>query len=254
MKTWKLRNVANDPESLEGYCDSATIVKYVLNDMNDRHHGLYHRNKTTERGQHFADLANANGEVVCKKSVFVATMLHDVGHHIDAKNHEAVSAQICRDDKKLLGYLGQERHDLIADCIADHRASKPQTVDHPISFLLRAADRRPDPIEFLESTYTYRRGKDIFKGNYGLLVGDALAYTKNKFATNGIALEQMYFEHQGARIYIPDPDFVRVVEWIKEKTASEAAFTEAFNKMKDRYEAKQTVKNQRYKALSENLV
>lgn len=40
--------------------------------------------------------------------VYVIAVYHDIGHHIDAKNHEIISAQILSEDKKLKKFFSEE--------------------------------------------------------------------------------------------------------------------------------------------------
>ena len=58
--------------------------------MNDKGHGLEHTEYVINRSLNFANrIDNINYEMV-----YVIAAYHDVAHHIDAKNHEILSAQM----------------------------------------------------------------------------------------------------------------------------------------------------------------
>lgn len=56
--------------------------------------------------------------------VYVIAAYHDIGHHIDAKSHEIISAQILSEDKKLKKFFSEEQIMVMKEAIEDHRASK----------------------------------------------------------------------------------------------------------------------------------
>ena len=63
---------------------------YPLNNKNDIGHNMDHVSYVINRSLKFAEMVdNVNINMV-----YVVASYHDVGHHIDAKNHEKVSSEI----------------------------------------------------------------------------------------------------------------------------------------------------------------
>jgi len=64
---------------------------------NEVGHGITHINSIIERSFKFAKLVKGfNYDIV-----YVIVAYHNIGHYIDAKNHEIISAEMLLDDKNL---------------------------------------------------------------------------------------------------------------------------------------------------------
>lgn len=50
-------------------------------------------------------------------------MYHDIAHHIDAKNHEILSAKILRKDENLKRFFNAEQIKIMSEAVEDHRSS-----------------------------------------------------------------------------------------------------------------------------------
>lgn len=72
------------------------IVNYHYN-LNDKGHGVEHAKYVINRSFEFAYQV----ESINLEMVYVIAAYHDVAHHIDAKNHETISAKMLMEDKKL---------------------------------------------------------------------------------------------------------------------------------------------------------
>lgn len=55
--------------------------------------------------------------------LYVAAAYHDIGHHINTKEHEIISARIMYNDLNLRKYLSDKNIEIIKEAIEDHRAS-----------------------------------------------------------------------------------------------------------------------------------
>lgn len=88
------------------------LKKYIVKEYkkNDIGHGIDHINYVINRSLLFAkQLDNINMEMV-----YVIAAYHDIGHHIDAKNHEKVSADILLKDKKLQEFFTDEEINIMS--------------------------------------------------------------------------------------------------------------------------------------------
>ena len=87
--------------------------------------------------------------------VYVIAAYHDIGHHIDAKNHEKVSAEIMSEDKKLEKFFSVEELKIIKEAIEDHRASSKTDPRSIYGKIVSSADRNNTVEQCLERTYSY---------------------------------------------------------------------------------------------------
>ena len=86
-------------DELKKYIDEFILPRY---DENDKGHGIDHIMYVINRSMRFASsLENINMDMV-----YAIAAYHDVGHSMDAKNHETVSAQILLNDENLRKFFG----------------------------------------------------------------------------------------------------------------------------------------------------
>lgn len=127
--------------------------------------------------------------------VYTIACYHDIGHHIDAKNHEQVSADIFADDENMYIFFTPEELDIIYEAIVDHRASGEHEPRSIYSKIVSSADRRTDINNVLTTMYTYG-----LKNNphYTLEqnIEDAYRHVCKKFASGGYATSKMYFKDE----------------------------------------------------------
>ena len=88
-------------ESLKKYIEEVIFPQYELNDMG---HNINHIMYVIDRSLKFA----SEVEDINLDMVYTIAAYHDIGHHIDAKNHEVVSAKILGEDEKLKEYFTKE--------------------------------------------------------------------------------------------------------------------------------------------------
>jgi len=164
---------------------------FPVYEKNDKGHDFKHVNYVIKRSLKFADeVADVNINMV-----YTAAAYHDVGHHMDAKNHEKVSAQILLEDKKLKEFFTEEQIRIIADAVYDHRASleyEPRTIYGKI---LSSADRNVSVTLPLIRTYEYRKIHCPHE-NLEKIIEESRLHILNKFGRNGYANEKMYFKDE----------------------------------------------------------
>lgn len=204
-------------ENLKKYIENSLFPQYS---KNEEGHGINHINYVITRS---FELINQNDLQVNYDMVYVIAAYHDIGHHIDAKNHEKVSAEIMSKDENLKNFFSEEQLRIIKEAIEDHRASSKAEPRSIYGKIVSSADRNNTVEQCLERTYTYARknepnltDKQIYERAYNVL--------NNKFGYNGYAKfffkDKQYEEFlNNIRILLEDKEnFCRVQEeYIKKK-------------------------------------
>lgn len=135
--------------------------------------------------------------------VYTIAVYHDIGHSIDAKNHEIVSAKILQEDMNLRKYFNEEEIMIMSEAVADHRASLENEPRSIYGKIVSSADRNTILEVPLKRTYEYR-----LKHNPGAtlenIINDSYEHLLNKFGKNGYAREKMYFEDTEYKIFLEE--------------------------------------------------
>ena len=133
--------------------------------------------------------------------VYVIAAYHDIGHHIDAKNHEKVSAEIMSKDENLKRFFSEEKLKIIEEAIEDHRASSKSEPRSIYGKLVSSADRNNTVEQCLERTYTYAKKNEpnltdvqIYERAYEVL--------NKKFGYNGYA--KFFFKDKQYEAFLKD--------------------------------------------------
>ena len=200
--------------SLKEYIESVIFVEYS---KNDKGHDVEHIKTVIRRSFEFAEqLDNINWDMV-----FVVAAFHDVGHHIDAKHHEKVSAQILLQDKKLKDFFSEEQIITMAVAVEDHRASSDEEPRNIYGKIVSSADRTVDLNEPLKRTHQYNL---VHCTNLSIdeQIERAYQHLKEKFGVNGYAVEKSYFE---------DKDYEKFLIDLRELLADESEFKDRFCKI-----------------------
>lgn len=181
------------------------LKQYILENIfpeyekNDSGHGINHILYVIRRGFSFAEtVLDINQEMV-----YVTCCYHDVGYHIDRKNHEKVSADILRQDQRIKDFFDDKEIKIMAEAIEDHRAS---LVGEPRSIygkIVSSADRNTDIDETLQKTYAYRLK---YHPEFLLdeLIEDARLHLISRFGEDGFSRDKIYFEDQEYSKYLED--------------------------------------------------
>ena len=161
------------------------LIKYTEENIfpeyskNESGHGIDHIKYVIKRS---FDIVSQNKLDVNLDMVYIIAAYHDIGHHIDSKNHEKVSAEIMSKDKELERFFNDEELKIIKEAIEDHRASS----DHEPRSIYGRIDRNNKVEDCLRRTYTYglkldpkSSDEELFERAYNVLL--------NKFGENGYA-------------------------------------------------------------------
>lgn len=170
---------------LQAYIENNIFPEY---EKNEKGHGIEHIKYVIERS---FKLVKENSLDVNPNMVYTIASYHDIGHHIDSKNHEIISADIMSKDKNLSRFFTKNELVTIKEAIEDHRASAKDDPRSIYGRIVSSADRNNKVEDCLRRTYTYGKklnpdatDEELFLRAYDVLV--------NKFGEDGYA--KFYFK------------------------------------------------------------
>ena len=182
-------------KELKDYIEKNVFPEYSKNESG---HGLNHINYVIDRS---FELINENDLDVNLDMVYTIASYHDIGHHIDSKNHEKVSAEIMEKDEGLKNFFNDEELKIIKEAIEDHRASSKNDPRTIYGKIVSSADRNNTIEDCLERTYTYGKklnpeftDEELFERAHEVLV--------KKFGENGYA--KFYFKDSNYEKFLID--------------------------------------------------
>lgn len=179
------------------------LIKYINDNIlpeyqkNDIGHGIGHINTVVKRSLEFAKQCNG----INPDMVYTIACYHDIGHHIDAKNHEKVSADIFRSDKNMRQFFDDNQIKTIAEAIEDHRASNSNEPRSIYGKIVSSADRKVDIDETLICMYNYRLAHS-YSNNLEDIIIDSFNHCNKKFGKDGYAVHKIYFGEQEYKDYL----------------------------------------------------
>ncbi len=198
------------------------LIKYIKENVfalyaqNDEGHNLEHILYVIRRSLQFADrIDNINLDMV-----YTIAAYHDVGHHIDAKNHEKISANICYQDKNLRDFFSEEQMIIIKEAIEDHRASSKTEPRSIYGKIVSSADRTTSVDDILKRCYYYRKKHGKYRPTREMLE-DIKKHITEKYGKKGYASEKIYFE---------DKDYIEFLKQINSLLENSDQFENRFRK------------------------
>lgn len=197
--------------SLKEYIESNIFPEYQKNDAG---HNLSHIQYVINRSLNFAkELENINYDMV-----YTVASYHDIGHHINPKKHEIISADLLFQDEVLKNFFSDEQLLIMKEAVADHRASSNSDPRNIYGKIVSSADRNTSVDVSLQRTYQYRL-KNSPSLPLDLIISEARSHLLSKFGENGYARTKMYFH---------DLEYLRYLEDITNLCQYEKAFTKRF--------------------------
>lgn len=176
-------------EELKKYIEEYIFPEYA---KNEPAHSISHIKYVIDRS---FELVKENGLDVNLDMVYTIAAYHDIGHHIDSKTHEIVSADIMSKDEKLRNFFSNEEIQIIKYAIEDHRASAKEEPRSIYGRIVSSADRNNTVEACLRRTYTYGKKLDPNATDEELFLR-AYDVLSKKFGEDGYA--KFYFKD---RIY-----------------------------------------------------
>ena len=192
------------------------LKEYIENNIfpvyskNDQGHNLDHIKYVINRSIRFADtVPDINYNIV-----YTVASYHDIGHHIDPKKHEIISAQMMYNDAKLKEFFSDEERIVIKEAIEDHRASSDHEPRSIYGKIVSTADRNNTVEACLRRSYTY--GKRLEPNSTDEeLYERAHKHLNLKFGENGYA-----------KFYFKDEEYEKFLSEIRALLADKNKFIE----------------------------
>lgn len=184
---------------------NSKLKEYIKNNIfqsyerNDHGHDLEHIKYVIERSLKFASTV----ENIDYDMVYTIAAYHDIGHYIDAKNHEKISAEILENDENLKDFFTDEQIKIMAEAVYDHRSTmegEPRSIYGKIG---SSADRNTTVTSPLKRTFFYRLEHNP-DDTLDEIVEESRQHILNKFGKKGYATEKMYFEDIAYKKFLED--------------------------------------------------
>lgn len=118
--------------------------------------------------------------------LYVIAAYHDIGYHVDYKNHEKVSAQTMYNDTNLNKFFNDKNLIIMKEAIEDHRASLNQKPRSIYGKILSSADRNIDVDDSLKRIYLYSI-THFDRNSEEETIGECYKHTLEKFGNDDYA-------------------------------------------------------------------
>lgn len=199
--------------SLRNVIEEFVLPQY---NKNEKAHGIDHINYVIRRS---FELIEQNELEVDSNMVYVIAAYHDIGHYIDPKKHELISADIMSKDQMLKKFFSDEQLQIIKEAIEDHRASADHEPRSIYGKIVSSADRNNTVEQCLERSYYY--GKRLEPNATDKeLYERAFEHLNLKFGINGYA-----------KFFLKDKEYEQFLENIREVLKDK----ESFCKIQEKY-------------------
>lgn len=181
---------------LKSYMEQLINYHYSLN---DKGHNIEHAQYVINRSLEFAELV----EGINYEMVYVIAAYHDVAHHIDAKNHEVLSAQMLIQDEKLKDFFTDDQIRIMSEAVEDHRSSLGTDPRSIYGKIVSSADRNTSVEVTLKRCYSYNQ-KHFPELSQEDLIEKCRSFLLEKYGPNGYARDKMYFDDKQYKKYLED--------------------------------------------------
>jgi uncharacterized protein len=198
-------------KDLKNYIENNIFPSYIKNDSGQN---LDHIKYVIDRSMKFASTVDD----INFDMVYTIAAYHDIGHYIDARNHEKISAEMLLNDDNLKDFFDDEQIKTMSEAVYDHRASMEGEPRSIYGKIVSSADRNTLVEVPLRRTYAYRLAHNP-ELTIEQIIEESRQHIINKFGQNGYATEKMYFE---------DPDYEKFLEEISLLAENESEFKKRY--------------------------
>lgn len=212
-----------ESKNLRPYGIREELIKYIEENIfpsysrNDYGHRLDHIKYVIDRSLMFSKNVND----INYEMVYTIASFHDIGHYIDAKNHEKVSANMLSCDENLREFFSEEQIKIMAEAVSDHRASMEGEPRSIYGKIVSSADRNVYVDVCLKRAYSYRKEHNP-EFTVDEIIDESKEHLLSKFGQKGYANDKMYFD---------DPDYKKFLIDISCLTQDENLFKQRFKKV-----------------------
>lgn len=164
------------------------LIDYIENNVfpeyskNEQGHGIEHIRYVIDRCMRFAE----QFDDIDFNILYTIAAFHDIGHYIDKKKHEKLSAEIFYNNMDMTEFFNEKERTIIKEGIEDHRASSNSVPRSDYGKIISSADRSTDINEFLKRTHSYTL-KHTPDATLNEMLDRAYNHTKDKYGKSGYA-------------------------------------------------------------------
>ena len=197
------------------------LVQYIENEIfplynrNEEGYGINHIKTVIKRSLELAKHYDVDLDMV-----YTIASYHDLGHYIDRKTHEIISAEIFMKDEKIKQWFTDQQRSIMKEAIEDHRASsnhEPRTIYGKI---VSTADRT-----IIDIDNTIKRSYSYGKRNYiGLSEEEQIERVYQH-------LTEKYGENGYAKVYLEDKEFEDALDKLRQALSNKEEFIERVKKV-----------------------
>ncbi len=197
------------------------LVQYIENEIfplynrNEEGHGINHIKTVIKRSLELAKDYDVDLDMV-----YTIASYHDLGHFIDRKTHEIISAEIFMKDEKIKQWFTDEQRSIIKEAIEEHRASsnhEPRTIYGKI---ISTADRT-----IIDIDNTIKRSYSYGKRNYiGLSQEEQIERVYQH-------LTEKYGENGYAKVYLEYKEFEDALDKLRQALSNKEEFIKRVKKV-----------------------
>ena len=196
--------------------DNEELVKYIeknifpLYSRNEEGHGINHIKTVIERSLKFAK----NYDIDINMCYTIAAY-HDLGHFIDRKRHDVISAEMFMEDENMKKFFTDEQRKTIKEAIEDHRASSDHKPRSIYGMIVSTADRTIKNIDTcIRRAYSY--GKKNYEGlTEEKQIERVYEHLTEKYGQNGYA-----------KTYIEDKEYEESIKKLRKALENKEEFLE----------------------------
>ena len=204
---------------------NSELKKYIEDNIfpsyekNDKGHNIDHIKYVINRSMAFAStIPDINYNMV-----YTIAAYHDIGHYVDAKNHEKISADMLLADENLKKFFLSDEIRIMSEAVYDHRAGSDSDPRSNYGKIVSSADRNTFVDVMLSRTYTYNLKHHPDK-TIDEIIEESRKHMIAKFGKNGYATNKMYFEDKEFKEFLN-----QVIKLTKDKEKFVIKFKEINN-------------------------
>ena len=197
------------------------LVNYIeteifpLYNRNEEGHGINHIKTVIKKSLELAQNYDVNIDMV-----YTIAAYHDLGHYIDRKTHEIISAEMFVQDENIKKWFTEEQRNTIKEAIEDHRASsnhKPRSI---YGMIVSTADRT-----IIDIDNTIKRSYSYGMKNYPGISKEQQIERIYEHLT------EKYGENGYAKIYLEDKEFEEALQRLRQALSNKEEFIERVKKV-----------------------
>ena len=145
---------------------------------------------------------------------------HGIGHYIDRKRHEIISAEIFMKDDEIKKWFTDEQRNIIKEAIEDHRASSNHAPRSIYGKIIGTADRT-----IVDIDYTIKRSYSYGKRNY-INISE-----KEQIKRVYQHLTEKYGDKGYVKTYLEDKEFDEAIKKLRQALSNKEEFIERINRV-----------------------